>query len=341
MSDAALGGRAGERAGAGGRAAAGACSRAGPTPCASSTWRCELGARVSALHVNYGLRDEAGGDEEHCRALCASLERGARSVERVRAARGRQPAGARARGPLPAGRGPRRRRLRRAPTRPPTRPRPCSTASRSRPGAGRCSAWSRAGAARAPAPGRHRARRRAPTAGPTGCPGARTRRTPIRASRARARARGSWPRCARWDRRPSARWRRPRCSCATRRRCSTPPWPTPSRVSAVGRSWSWPGWPRCRAALARLVLRSLAEAAAGGPRALSRADVDAVLRLGESGGSRSVDLGEGLQAVVEYGTLRFRPAEIRRRRARARGAGRARRRLVRGVGGRGHARRRR
>ena len=28
---------------------------------------------VSALHVNYGLRDAAGGDEELCRALCASL----------------------------------------------------------------------------------------------------------------------------------------------------------------------------------------------------------------------------------------------------------------------------
>src|SRR5919202_5940394 len=33
-----------------------------------------LGARTSALHVNYGLRDAAAGDEEHCRALCASLD---------------------------------------------------------------------------------------------------------------------------------------------------------------------------------------------------------------------------------------------------------------------------
>jgi len=29
---------------------------------------------VSALHVNYGLRDAAGGDEELCRALCAHLD---------------------------------------------------------------------------------------------------------------------------------------------------------------------------------------------------------------------------------------------------------------------------
>jgi tRNA(Ile)-lysidine synthase len=34
----------------------------------------QLGARTSALHVNYGLRDEAGADEEHCRALCRRLE---------------------------------------------------------------------------------------------------------------------------------------------------------------------------------------------------------------------------------------------------------------------------
>jgi tRNA(Ile)-lysidine synthase len=32
-----------------------------------------LGADVTALHVNYGLRPEAAGDEEHCRALCRRL----------------------------------------------------------------------------------------------------------------------------------------------------------------------------------------------------------------------------------------------------------------------------
>jgi tRNA(Ile)-lysidine synthase len=59
-------------------------------------------------------------------------------------------------------------------------------------------------------------------------------------------------------------------------------------------------------ALARLVLRKLAEQAAGGPRALSRAEVDSVMALGDSGGSRSLDLGAQLRAVAEYGTLRFR-----------------------------------
>ena len=57
--------------------------------------------------------------------------------------------------------------------------------------------------------------------------------------------------------------------------------------------------------LARLVLRELAESAAGAPRSLSRGEADHLLRLGEEGGSRSLDLGGGLRAVVEYGTLRF------------------------------------
>ena len=59
------------------------------------------------------------------------------------------------------------------------------------------------------------------------------------------------------------------------------------------------------AALARLVLRRLAEGAAEAPRSLSRAEADAILALGRRGGTRSLDLGGGLRAVVEYGTLRF------------------------------------
>jgi tRNA(Ile)-lysidine synthase len=30
-------------------------------------------AAVAALHVNYGLREDAAGDEAHCRALCDRL----------------------------------------------------------------------------------------------------------------------------------------------------------------------------------------------------------------------------------------------------------------------------
>jgi tRNA(Ile)-lysidine synthase len=58
-------------------------------------------------------------------------------------------------------------------------------------------------------------------------------------------------------------------------------------------------------ALARLMLRALAEAAEGGPRSLSRDEADAILTLGDAGGSKSLDLGGGLRAVAEYGTLRF------------------------------------
>jgi tRNA(Ile)-lysidine synthase len=58
-------------------------------------------------------------------------------------------------------------------------------------------------------------------------------------------------------------------------------------------------------AVARLVLRGLAEAAAGVPRSLSRNEAEAVLALAGSGGTKSLDLGGGVRAVAEYGTLRF------------------------------------
>jgi tRNA(Ile)-lysidine synthase len=59
-------------------------------------------------------------------------------------------------------------------------------------------------------------------------------------------------------------------------------------------------------ALQRLVLRALAEQAAGepGPRAISRREADEILALGARG-TKSLDLGGGLRAVAEYGTLRF------------------------------------
>jgi tRNA(Ile)-lysidine synthase len=51
-------------------------------------------------------------------------------------------------------------------------------------------------------------------------------------------------------------------------------------------------------AVRRLVLRRLAN------RALSRRELDEILALGERG-TKSLDLGDGLRAVAEYGTLRF------------------------------------
>jgi tRNA(Ile)-lysidine synthase len=59
-------------------------------------------------------------------------------------------------------------------------------------------------------------------------------------------------------------------------------------------------------ALRRLVLMRLAEEAAGGPVPLGAAEVDSIARLAAAGGSGSVPLGGGLQAVCEYGIVRFR-----------------------------------
>ncbi|MBN1530897.1 MAG: tRNA lysidine(34) synthetase TilS [Thermoleophilaceae bacterium] len=58
------------------------------------------------------------------------------------------------------------------------------------------------------------------------------------------------------------------------------------------------------AALRRLVLRRLAEEAAGGRRPLSRREAEEIAALGRQG-SKSLDLGGGLRAVAEYGTVRF------------------------------------
>jgi tRNA(Ile)-lysidine synthase len=58
-------------------------------------------------------------------------------------------------------------------------------------------------------------------------------------------------------------------------------------------------------AVRRLVLRRLAEAAAGSTVALGPDDARAIERLAERGGSGTVDLGAGLHATVEYGIVRF------------------------------------
>jgi tRNA(Ile)-lysidine synthase len=55
----------------------------------------------------------------------------------------------------------------------------------------------------------------------------------------------------------------------------------------------------------RLVLRRLAEAAAGATVALGPEQARAIERLAERGGSGTVDLGGGLEATVEYGIVRF------------------------------------
>jgi tRNA(Ile)-lysidine synthase len=56
--------------------------------------------------------------------------------------------------------------------------------------------------------------------------------------------------------------------------------------------------------LARVMLTRLAERAAHGTVALSRADCDAIMSL-SGAGTQYLDLGDGVRAVAEYGTLRF------------------------------------
>jgi tRNA(Ile)-lysidine synthase len=63
-------------------------------------------------------------------------------------------------------------------------------------------------------------------------------------------------------------------------------------------------------ALRRLVLRRLAEEAAGEPLPLGDSELAAIERAAAGGGSAQVELGRGLRAVCEYGIVRFqRPAE--------------------------------
>jgi tRNA(Ile)-lysidine synthase len=71
-----------------------------------------------------------------------------------------------------------------------------------------------------------------------------------------------------------------------------------------GPAVSAPALARQLPAVRRLVLRRLAEQAAPGAPALSAREADEIMALGGRG-SKSLDLGGGLRAVVEYGTLRF------------------------------------
>jgi tRNA(Ile)-lysidine synthase len=59
------------------------------------------------------------------------------------------------------------------------------------------------------------------------------------------------------------------------------------------------------APLRRLVLRRLAEQAAGAPVAIGAARVREIERLAARGGSGSIDVGGGVRAIAEYGLVRF------------------------------------
>lgn len=257
----------------------------------------ELGARVSALHVNYGLRAEADADEQHCRALCERFGVPL-TVERVNLGEGNLQAVARearyalaerhAEGDYAAahtasdqaetvlyrlasspgrrallGMEPRRGRL----------VRPLLDAARDD-----TVAWCRArGLAW---------REDASNMDP-------------RFARARVR-RGLLP--ALREISPAAERTVAETARQLRDEHEVLERTVDEAIAALGGPGATLPQAELRAmepALARLILRR----AAG--LAVARADADALLRLGERGGSASLDLGEGVRAVAEYGFIRF------------------------------------
>ena len=272
---------AGERPGSPGLARASCSSPAAPTPPRPLAGL--RGARrraVVALHLNYGLRPDSDGDEETCGELCAAL--GIELVvERPQLGEGNVQAEAREARYAAA------ERLRARPAAPtgsppgtpaPTWPRPSSTGSRPRPGAGRCSGCAPRRGARGPAAARRSAATRRAAREEAGLPfrdDPTQRRAALRAQPDPERGAAGAARD-----RPGGRGRRsprPRPSSPRRPRRSSGSPPRRSRVGcgAAGRDRPRRRSPSCDPALRRLALRRLAERAAGrpvplGPRARGR-----------------------------------------------------------------------
>ena len=270
-----------------------------------------LGARVSALHVNYGLREGADEDEAFVRELCERLGVPLH-VERVAPAGERQPAGAGPRRALRTGGAARPEATTPPRTRPATRPRRCSTGWPCRPARARCTAWR---------PRRGRLVRpllavtRDEVRDYLRARGLEWREDPSNADRRFARAR------VRHDLLAALREIGPapeRTIAATAAQLREEAELLERAVDAAleelggGPAVSLAALREQPPALRRLVLRRLA-----GDRPVP----DEVLELDERGSS-SLDLGEGLRAVAEYGTLRF-TCERRPRGAGAGGADRA------------------
>ena len=165
---------------------------------------------VSALHVNYGLREGAAEDERHCRALCAAARRRARSPRTRRRRRPRQHTGLGARRCATAPPRSSRSRARRdiaADTPPPIRSRRSSTGWPPRRAAERCSGCARVTARWSGRCSVSRARRPVPTAWSAGSAGATTSPTTPAPTPAAACATGSCRRCVRSTRAPRERAR--------------------------------------------------------------------------------------------------------------------------------------
>ena len=261
-----------------------------------------VGVDVKALHVNYGLRPDAGDDERHCRELCERL--GVELVvERVEMPGAGQHAGARPRGPLrrwPSG-SPRATTPR--PTRSATRRRRCSTGLPPRPGR-------RALLGMAPRRGRlvrpllevsrrdtreycertwpglaRRSLQRGPPVRARAC----TRGGDCRCSRARA-GRGAHDRDDQPPAADEAEVLDARCRRGARYRGL-------SRRTARRARTRFPG--ACAPGLRRLAER------AAGRDLRSRGTTPTASSSSAPRARRSLDLGGGLRAVAEYGTVRF------------------------------------
>ena len=269
-----------------------------------------LGARVSALHVNYGLREEADGDEAFCRRLCERLEVPL-AVERVELAA----AGPEGGGNLQAE----------------ARDARYTAAERhvARTGGDYAAAHTASDQAEtvvyrlAVSPGPRALLGMAPRRGPLvrpllGVPRADTRAyCEARGLEWREDASNADPRFARARVRhevlpalrslsPAAERTIAETALLLREEQEVLDGAVEEALDRLGRAAvPLTGLRELPGGLARLVLRRLAEDAAGGALPLTRGDADAILRLGEGGGTQPLDVGSGVRAIAEYGTLRF------------------------------------
>ena len=282
------------------------CSPAGGTRSACSTSRCAAGAaRSTALHVNYGLRDDSDEDERHCVELCERLgaeleiERPRRPRARATSRPGRATPATRPRPGWPAAGGDDRHRPhRRRPGR--DDPLPAGLFAESPRPAGDAPPRRQPGRPLLGSPGP----RPPPTARSGASPGATTAPTRSRPTPATASATAC---CRSWRR--STRPRRRTCCgrrscCATRPRCSTRS-STPSstaptaRPAARSRSSGWRAAPGAAPARPPAAGRR----AAGRPVPGAARYAEQVTGLRRTG-TAMLDLGGHVRAVVEGGVLR-------------------------------------
>ena len=278
-------------------------------PASTSRCGCSEPSAVTALHVNYGLRDDSDADEAHCAALCERL--GVRARGRATAPSGgpRQPAGLGARHAL-RGRGaawPSAPARRSPPATPPTtRSRRSSTGSPPRPAGVPCWVCGRATASWCGRCSASPASRPPPIARSGGWPGATTRATPspryarnrVRHGLARGARRGSPGRGAERAAHGGAAARRgARCWTRWSSPSSTAPGGSPRNTIELERLAELPP------ALRRLVVQQLADRAAGRPVAGAARHAEEVAALRRTG-TAMLDLGGGVRAIAERGTLR-------------------------------------